>query len=115
MRLGSMLTLFVHGVLWRVTKAKPFGHRLIEGLAEQDENARSVAGIMLAKSGRAAIPILREALSQRRGLAEKLILLGDVGDVSVEADIAAFAADPDADIAKAAQGALRVLAFRKTT
>jgi hypothetical protein len=113
MRLGKTLALMVEGIMWRVTHQHWLGRRLIEGLGETDENARTIAGIMLAKSGAAAIPVLRYALAQRTNVTEVLTLLGDVGDASVEEELARFASDPDERVARAARDALRVLALRR--
>jgi HEAT repeat protein len=114
MRLGKTLALLAEGVMWRVTHQHWLGRRLVEGLGESDENARSVAGIMLAKSGVAAIPVLHRALAERSNVPEVLTLLGDVGDASVEQDLARFAEDNDENIARAAKDALRVLARRRS-
>ena len=113
MQSGKTLALLVEGALWRVTHRESFGRRLLAGLGEPDENARAIAGIMLAKGGTAAIPLLRRALAQRRHVAEVLTLLGDIGDTSVETDLARFTSDPDEAIARAAKEALRVLALRQ--
>ena len=101
------------GSLWRATHQHWLGLRLIEGLGEPDENARTIAGIMLAKSGAAAIPVLRYALAQRTNVTEVLTLLGDVGDASVEEELARFASDSDERVARAARDALQVLALRQ--
>lgn len=113
MQSGKTLALLVDGVLWRVTHRQSSGRRLIAGLGEPDESARAVAGMMLAKSGAAAIPLLLRALAQRTNVAEVLTLLGDVGDRPVEKDLARFTSDPDASIAQAAKDALRVIALRE--
>jgi len=115
MRLAKTLTVLAEGALWRVTHRPWLGQRLVAALGESDENVRSVAGIMLAKSGRAAVPVLRSALTERNNLPEVLSLLGDVGDASVENELARFASDNDEKIARAATDALRVLAARRST
>ena len=114
MQLGKTLALLAEGMLWRMTHQPWLGRRLIKGLGESDENARSVAGIMLAKSGPAAIPILHDALIERNHVAEVLAVLGDVGDASMEDEVARFASDKDERIARAARDALRVLALRRS-
>ena len=57
--------------------------------------------------------MLHRALAERRNLPEVLALLGDVGDASVENELASFTADQDERIARAAKDALRVLAVRR--
>jgi hypothetical protein len=113
MQLRKTLAVLAEGALWRMTHLRSLGQRLVEALGESDENVRSVAGIMLAKSGEAAIPVLHHALAERRNLPEVLALLGDVGDASVEDELTRFTADRDERIARAAKDALRVLAVRR--
>jgi len=113
MQSRKSLALLAEGVLWRVTHRESSGRRLLAGLGEPDENARAIAGIMLAKGGITAIPLLQRALAERRHVAAVLALLGDIGDPSVETDLARFTSDPDEAIARAAKEALRVLALRQ--
>ena len=108
------LTVLAEGALWRVTHQQWLGQRLVAALGESDENVRSVAGIMLAKSGLAAVPVLYRALAERSNVPQVLSLLGDVGDESVGNELARFASDDDEKIARAAREALRVLALRRT-
>jgi hypothetical protein len=112
MRLRRALVRFGQGVAWRTTHARTLGRHLVSALSDSDETARTVAGIMLAKSGAAAVPVLREALAQRRSLDIVLSLLGTVGDASVRDDIAPFAKDADPRVARAAREALARLAAR---
>ena len=114
MRLARTIVLLLEGLLWRATHLRALGVRLVEALGDADETPRNVAGIMLAKSGHAAVPLLREALAQGRHLTHVLTLLGDVGDASVEHDIAVLASDPRPDVAQAARYALRVIELRRT-
>ena len=114
MRLARTIVLLLEGLLWRATHLRALGVRLVEALGDADETPRNVAGIMLAKSGHAAVPLLREALAQGRHLTQVLTLLGDVGDASVEQDLAALTFDPRPDVAQAARYALRVIALRRT-
>jgi hypothetical protein len=108
------LAMLGHATLWRATHGPWFAQRLVDGLSERDETTRGVAGIMLAKGGTAAIPVLRRALAERRGLPHVLTLLGDVGDAAVEPQLRSFTADEDPQVAQAARDALRVLALRLT-
>jgi HEAT repeat protein len=113
MQLAKTIAVLAEGALWRVTGRAWLGERLVAALGESDENVRSVAGIMLAKSGRAAVPVLYRALANRSNLPEVLSLLGDIGDASVETALARFTSDDDEKIARAATDALRVLALRR--
>lgn len=113
MPMGRTLAVLAEGALWRATHRPWLGWRLVRRLGEGDENARQIAGIMLAKGGPAAIPLLHQALMQGTHVVEVITLLGDVGDASVEAEVARFTADSDERIARAARDALRVLALRQ--
>jgi len=112
MQLGSALLRFGQGIAWRITHARSLGRRLVGALGDPDETTRTVAGIMLAKGGVAAVPLLREALAQRRSLDLVLSLLGSVGDASVRSDVTPFARDADPRVARAARDALALLAAR---
>lgn len=112
MRLTKTFILFAEGALWRVTRQRWFGRRLVNGLGESDENVRSVAGIILAKNGVEAMPVLQLALKERTNVPEVLTVLGDVGDASAYVDLARFTTDSDEKIAEAAKAALRVLSLR---
>lgn len=114
MQLRRALVRFGQGVAWRATHARSLGRRLVNALSDPDETARTVAGIMLAKSGPAAVPLLREALAERRNLDIVLSLLGSVGDASVRDDVAPFTQDRDPRVARAARDALALLAMRHT-
>lgn len=112
MRLARTTVLLAEGLLWRATHLRAAGARLVDALGDSDETARNVAAVMLARGGNAAVPLLLEALRQRRHVVQVLTLLGDVGDASVEEDIGDFGSHADPRIARAAHDALRVLAKR---
>jgi HEAT repeat protein len=113
MQLAATLALMGRGLAWRITHRQRLAQRLVEALGHPDDNIRMIAGIMLAKGGRAALPVLRGALAERRNVPEVLTLLGDIGDDSVREDLARLAEDRDERIARAARDALRVLALRQ--
>ena len=112
MHLPRTLTVLAEGALWRVTHLTSLGQRLVAALGEPDENVRSIAGMMLVKGGYASVPLLYQALTDRTKLPAVLLLLGDVGDASVEKELARFTGDSDEKISRAARDALRVLALR---
>lgn len=115
MQLGRALLRLGQGALWRLTRARPLGERLVQGLADGDETARTIAGVMLAKGGSAAVPVLRDALAKRHSVDTVLTLLGSVGDAAAAAQIAPFAADADARVARAARDALAAIAARSAS
>lgn len=112
MIVGDTLYLVGARALWRLTGSKSAGRALVRALADDDENRRTIAGMLLAKAGPAAQPLLIEALRDRSALPMALSILGDVGDATVEAQIAPFGADEDPSVARAAADALRVLRLR---
>jgi hypothetical protein len=112
MQLGRALLRLGQGSLWRLTRAPSLGERLVDGLGDTDETARTIAAMTLAKGGAAAVPLLRNALAQRRHVDTVLALLGSVGDATVAADIAPLTSHADARIARAARDALAAIAAR---
>jgi hypothetical protein len=115
MQLGRALLRLGQGALWRVTHARPLGRRLVEGLGDADDTARTIAAMMLAKGGSAAVPVLRDALVQRHHIDTVLTLLGSTGDAGVANDVALFTSDPDPRIARAARDALAAIAARNAS
>jgi hypothetical protein len=106
------LALLAKASLWRATRVRALGASLVDALGDRDETVRAVAGIVLARAGPAAVPLLCEALAARRQVAPVLTLLGDVGGAGLDEVVAPFASDTDPDVARAARDALRVLAVR---
>jgi hypothetical protein len=106
------LALIACGAVWRATRLSFLGRRLVHALGASNENLRTIAGISLAKAGRAAEPLLEEALRKRENLPIVLTILADIGDKKVEPEIRRFSAHEDPRVAEAARQALRVLAMR---
>ncbi len=109
MQLAKSLGLFGHYATFKATSVSASARALVRALDSQDETARTLAGMFLVKSGRKSIPYLREALMERRHVPMALQILADIGDPSVEPEIAAFANDADADVRRAANDALETL------
>jgi HEAT repeat protein len=105
------LRLFVYRALWYWLGIASAGRALVRALGSPDENIRSVAGILLAKSGKRAEPLLQEALTRRENLPTVLTVLGSIGDPALIPQLRQFADDKNADIAKAAQEALKIIQF----
>jgi HEAT repeat protein len=101
--------------LWRSTGLHSAGRALVEALGSEDEDLRTIAGMLLVRGGEASRPLLEEALRRREHLPMVISVLGDVGGVDVTAEIRPYAQDPDPRVADAAQQALRVLEFRAAT
>ena len=110
MRVGGAAKLFAYRALWRATGSLAAGRALVRALGSADEDLRTIAGMLLAKAGKSAEPLLQEALDRRENLPMILTLLADIGDSRLEPEIRAFSHDQDPNVAKAAREALRVLA-----
>ncbi len=104
--------LFGEYGLWRGAGLKSAGRALVEALSSEEEDLRTVAGMLLVRGKYRARPILEEALDRREHLPMVLSVLADLGDPGVEARIQYFVDDPDPDVAAAARQALRALRFR---
>jgi hypothetical protein len=106
---AKLLTL---NLLWRGTGMRAAGRALVNALGSQSEDLRTIAGMLLVKSGMTAEPLLEEALNQRKHLPMVLTLLGNIGSHKVEPELRNLALDSDPDVADASQEALRSLDTR---
>ncbi len=105
--LGTVRLAIVY-FMWRLTGTG--GSILVDALGDGRETVRSVAGILLARAGSQARPLLESAMAERRHLTIVLTILADLGDQTLEGPIRRFRDDPDPQVAEAAKQALRVLA-----
>ena len=81
---------------------------MVRALGSPDENIRSIAGILLAKSGKQAEPLLQGALDRRENLPTVLTVLGSIRDPALIPQFRQFTDDQSPDVAKAAREALKV-------
>src|SRR5262245_51855193 len=102
------LRLFVYRALWHWLGVVSAGRSLVRALGSPDENIRSIAGILLGKSGKRAEPLLQDALDRRENLPTVLTVLGSIGDPALISQLRQFANDQSPDVAKAAREALKV-------
>src|SRR5262249_7549074 len=107
--LSGALRLFVYRALWYWLGVASAGRALVRALGSPDENIRSIAGILLAKSGKRAAPLLQEALARRENLPTVLTVLGSIGDPALIPQLRQFADDQRPEVAKAAREALKVI------
>lgn len=103
------LRLFVYRALWHWLGITSAGRALVRALGSPDENIRSIAGILLTKSGKRAEPLLEEALVRREHLPIVLTVLGSIGDPALIPQLRKFTNDQNAEVAKAAQEAVKVI------
>ena len=107
----DVLRLYVYRALWSWLGISSAGRALVKALGSPDENIRSIAGILLVKSGKRAEPLLQEALSRRENLTTVLTVLGSIGDPALIPHLRQFTNDQNPDVAKAAREALKVIEF----
>ena len=109
------LRLYVYRALWYWLGITSAGRALVRALGSPDENIRSIAGILLAKSGKRAEALLLEALNRRESLPTVLTVLGSIGDPALIPQIRPFTNDPNPEVAKAAREAIKVIEFSPKT
>lgn len=110
-----MLTVFrlaVCALTWRVTGLNAAGRPLVHGLASRNENVRTIAGMLLASSGKKSETILLEALRRRESLPLVITILADIGSRQLEPEIGELSHDRDPQVVRAAEDAARLLAAR---
>lgn len=113
MRLTGAARLLLQNALWRVTGLAVAGRAVVRTLGSPDDDLRTMAGILLARAGRRAVPLLAEALRRRENLPLVLAVLGDIGDWRLEPELVQLGQDRDPAVAEAARDALRVLEARQ--
>ncbi len=110
MNARSAAPLLVFGALWRSLGLQPAGRRVLASLDDPDETTRTMAGILVVKAGRRAIPLLQESMNKCRNLPMVIRLAADVGAHELVPQIRQFADAADPRVAAAARDALRLLA-----
>ena len=109
MKVSTTARLFASQALWGLTGIDAIGRVLVEALAEEDEDVRTIAGVLLTKSGRRAEPLLGEALDQGKHVPMVISVLGSIGDRKVLPKIRPFAHSDDPQVARAARYAIAVI------
>ena len=109
MKIGAATRLFASQALWGMTGSNAAGRVLVEALAAEDEDVRTIAGILLTKAGRRAEPLLGEALRDGRHIPMVIGVLGSIGDPDVLPELRPFARSNDPEVARAARDAIRVI------
>lgn len=105
--------VFAANALWRATKSKSAGRVLVNALAADDPNIRTIAGMLLVRAGKDAVPLIQEAISRGVNLPQTLVMAGDVGAVTLEPDLQKFVGHPDPAVSQAARDGLRILQAQK--
>ena len=105
------LRLYVYRALWYWLGSTSAGRALVKALGSPDENIRSIAGILLVKSGKPAEALLLEAVNRRENLPTVLTVLGSIGDPALTPQLRQFTNDQNPEVATAAREALKVIEF----
>lgn len=109
MGVGRSAAVIAAGAMWRLAQPEWAGRALVKALGAEDENARTIAGMLLVKSGRRALPLLRSAMANRENLPMVLAVVGSIGDPSMTVDLKRLVDDRDPSVAAAARDALRLV------
>jgi hypothetical protein len=105
----SVLQVLAAGAVWRAVRARMAGRFLVRSLDAHNEDARTLAGMLLTRDGSKALPLLREAMAQHKNLPTVLTIIGSIGDRSMEPELRRFVFDNDPQVARAAKDSLRIL------
>ena len=112
MGLGNSLGILGAGAVWRTLGSAQAGRTLMRALGSDDEDTRTLAGMLLVKGGERAEPLLLEAVARRENLPLAVTLLGSVGGEDCESTLRQLRDDSDEAVAKAARSAVQVLDLR---
>lgn len=108
----TLVRLYALKSLWAAAGCRSAGRALVKALGSTDEGERTVAGILLVRSGKRAEPLVTDAIRRREHLPIVLLIAGDIGASSLEPDLRHLSTDSDPDVARAATDALEMLAAK---
>src|SRR5215471_15447451 len=109
MQLMRAAGLFAANAVWCATGSQAAGRVLMNALAADDPNVRTIAGMLLVRGGKKSIPLITEAIHRNLNLPQTLVMAGDVGAHSLEPELKSFTTHPDPAVAKAARDGLQIL------
>lgn len=104
--LGTAATLGT-GVLWRATGSDTLAKSLVRTATTDDEDAATVAVMMLTKGGSRAVPVVRDAIAD--GAVELVTVLVGIGDETARSALADLSTHPDQQVADACAAGLSLL------
>lgn len=105
----TTLRLLASHVLWGATGHRALGRSLVGALVSDDEDERTIAGMLLTRAGRRAEPLLEEALKEGRHRPAIIEVLGSIGDPAMVPELRPFEQNEDPEVARAARDAIRVI------
>ena len=109
----QLARLYALKSVWAATGSRSAGRALVEAMGSADEGVRTAAGMLLVQSGKRAEPLLAEAIRRGQHLPMVLGIAADIGAFALEPQVRRFTTDPDPQVARAAQDALRLLAAQR--
>jgi hypothetical protein len=109
----AFVRLYALKSLWTATGCHSAGRALVKALGSTDEGERTVAGMLIARGGKRAEPLVTDAIRRREHLPIVLLIAGDIGATNLEPDLRHLTTDPDPDVARAATDALEMLAAKQ--
>lgn len=101
--------LFLCKLFWSLTHWNRAAQPLVRALGSRDETLRTIAGMFLVQAGPRSVPVLTEALRDRKNLPMVLSVVASVRDKKLEPYVRALQSDTDVNVAAAARHALDVL------
>ncbi len=111
MSLRSRLRVLSAGQAWRRTSLKSAGRTLVSALDSDDEDVRTMAGMMLVQAGERSVPLIEEAIAAGHDSDLHRQVLEDIGgddDAAQQLDELAESDSPK--VAEAARRARELLA-----
>ncbi|RMH22052.1 MAG: hypothetical protein D6696_04300 [Acidobacteria bacterium] len=111
MYLLKALRLFASYLLWRLG-LRAAGEVLVRAIESGEEDLRLIAGTLLVRGGRRAVPLIHRQLAAGRRNPILLTLLGDLGDRRSEKVLERYRNAADPALARAARDALELLERR---
>ena len=106
--MAPSLRVLAAGGLWRLG-LRSAGRSLVRAVSSGDEQASTLAGIFLVKTGKRSVSLVSEALENSAGSPVLATILGDLGGEQAETELARLAESGKGDVATAAKRALRDL------
>lgn len=108
MSLARSLGVFATGGLFKLGVGAA-GRSLVETVGKADEQASTLAGMMLVQAGRRSVLLLIEALRAGNTTPALATILGDLGGPEAEAELRRLAGNGDGPLVEAAQRSLKDL------
>jgi hypothetical protein len=101
--------LLAAGAAWRAFGVPSAGRSLVRALVGGTENEETLAGMLLVKAGDRSVPLITKVISTDAALPPLVDVLASIGTEPARAALERATHAPAADVAAAAEKALRTL------